>query len=388
MLHVMLLWIPYISCVVFVCPQEQETQGEFPDKNMATVSSAECIAAQLSGSEEEEEECGSERPLMHVGQGDSMSAQLFSACASGDRVRVRSLLERGCSPTTPMNGVSPYDMAMFFEHHVIAKELLSHALRQLFPLHDIVLIRNIAAKATSVEEASALVLNDMEAVDASDTSSLALSPRDPMLLLPRPPQTVRLKASEVRKLERKQDQMEEARKQALATAAAKAREEDEQRQLRLEAQLRTRVVLEKVSNGDFEEAQSLWALQPDGRVLQPHERGEAGTTLLKLANSALPDVGLRTQFLLTIGADRTIKDMDGCTVLDLAAKAPQDEFALAIREYIASLKSALRARLRRVFMVAYRFHEVLQEVSLRPGYSGFKRCRDSFEGRVVEYDLL
>lgn len=286
-----------------------------------------------------------------------------------------------------MNGVSPYEMAMFFEHHVIAKELLSHALRQLFPLHDIVLIRNIAAKATSVEEASALVLNDAEAVDASDTSSPALLPKDPMLR-PRPPQTVRLKASQVRELERKQAQMEEARKQALATEAAKAREADEQRQLQLEAQLRTRVVLESVSKGSFEEAQSLWALQPDGHRLKPPERLEAGTALLKLANSDLPDVGLRTNFLLTIGADRTIKDIDGCTVLDLAAKAPHDEFALAIGEYIASLKSALRARLRRVFIVAYRFHEVLQEVSLRPGYSGFKRCRDSFEGRAVTYDLL
>ena len=353
--------------------------------------SAEVMAPQpQSDSEEEEEEEESERPIIHEANRDSIRAQLFSACASGDRIRVRLLLENGGSPTTPMNGVSPHDVAMFFEHGVVAKELLAHALRQKFPLHDIVHIRNIAARARSVEEASALLLSDTESGDASDTSPPALLWPRSMLLWPRPPQTVTLEANEVQELERKQSQMEEERRQALAGAAAKAREEDEQRQIQLAARLRARIVIEEVAKGVFkkDDVESLWALQPVGYVLHHCEKHAAGTTLLKLASSALPNVGLRTHFLLTLGADRTLKDKDGCTVLDLAAKAPKDEFALAVTQYIASAKSALRARLRRVFIVAYRFHETLQEVALRPGYSGFKRCRANFEGHAIAYDQL
>ena len=328
-----------------------------------------------SDSEEEPDERPPKLPKRRT-----IRAELFSACATGDRIKVRSLLENGVSPTAEINGVSPFDIAVFYDHSTCTKEILSFQLAELFPHHDRVLLRNVAARSSSIEDASARVLDSEGATN--------VDPGSPHVLWPRPPQFVTLNASDVQEMQRKQAEIEEKRKQALVLAAAKAREKEERRQIMQTAQLRTRIALEKIEQGDFEEIEPLWALQPAAYVLNTSERDAAGKVLLELARSDLPDVDRRAHFLLTIGANRTLKDASGCTVLDYAAKAPDDKFAVAVTEYIASAKRSLRNRLRRVFIVAFRFHEILQEVALRPGYSGYKRCRQHFEERAAAYDCL
>lgn len=76
------------------------------------------------------------------------------------------------------------------------------------------------------------------------------------------------------------------------------------------------------------------------------------------------------------------------TAVQLARLSGHEEFANALiaAEYVEPLKSELRRRLRRVMIIAYRFQQVFYVVSLRPGYSGFQRCRSTFEMNASIHD--
>ena len=94
--------------------------------------------------------------------------------------------------------------------------------------------------------------------------------------------------------------------------------------------------------------------------------------------------------LLQLGAMRTSRGGSGGrkTAVQLARLSGHEEFANALiaAEYVEPLKSELRRRLRRVMIIAYRFQQVFYVVSLRPGYSGFQRCRSTFEMNASIHD--
>lgn len=213
------------------------------------------------------------------------------------------------------------------------------------------------------------------------TRNTPLTDRRKFLLGRIPSQVVLLPANQVRALESRMSHVEEDRQQALRAASARALQEKVDRQLQIEAQLRTYILLEKVSKGELDELEPLLSLQPQCYVMQPREQDAAGEMLHKLVDvPPSPVIGECTKFLLKIGANRTLKDKKGLTAFDKACKSKSHgDFVQAVNEHVAAARCHLRHRMRRVFIVAYRFHEVLQEVALRPGYSGFKRCRESFE---------
>ena len=84
--------------------------------------------------------------------------------------------------------------------------------------------------------------------------------------------------------------------------------------------------------------------------------------------------------LLQAGANMAIKDKDGDTPIKEVRKRGDPRNILPLIEIaIAENKAALRRRLRRVILFAYRFHEHLVSVWCRPGGGAFKRTRDEYE---------
>ena len=122
------------------------------------------------------------------------------------------------------------------------------------------------------------------------------------------------------------------------------------------------------------------------------QREQASKILFELASSPRTPSpsAVSCTTLLQLGAMRTSRGGSGGrkTAVQLARLSGHEEFANALiaAEYVEPLKSELRRRLRRVMIIAYRFQQVFYVVSLRPGYSGFQRCRSTFEMNASIHD--
>ncbi len=87
--------------------------------------------------------------------------------------------------------------------------------------------------------------------------------------------------------------------------------------------------------------------------------------------------------LIDAGANPAIKDRCGDTPLIEARRRGHVQIAKMLDPLVAAARASLRARLRRVIFVAYRFHSALLSLCYRPGAgAGFKRARDEYEGAI------
>ena len=87
--------------------------------------------------------------------------------------------------------------------------------------------------------------------------------------------------------------------------------------------------------------------------------------------------------LIDAGANPAITDRCGDTPLIEARRRGHVQIAKLLEPLVAAARASLRARLRRVIFVAYRFYSALLSLCYRPGAgAGFKRARDEYEGAI------
>ena len=129
-----------------------------------------------------------------------------------------------------------------------ATEALLASLHEILPSYDERLLADAALRCSSVEEATTWILDGM--LDRGHSSAHgSASPHSALAAPPCPGSVVRLPSSEVRRLEERRNEIEEQKRRSRAEASQRALLEKEEAEQALEAELRTRVVLEELRAG-------------------------------------------------------------------------------------------------------------------------------------------